>query len=66
MGEAIVNWAGSGIHFPGKDRIRLDCIANNEKLNAFYRSCGYAFKGSAANPMGVFNKYEKLTIFVND
>jgi hypothetical protein len=59
LGEAIVHWADSGIHFAGKDRIRLDCIANNAKLNDFYKSCGYEFIGSASNPMGQFNKYEK-------
>ncbi|WP_063845941.1 GNAT family N-acetyltransferase [Paenibacillus sp. FJAT-27812] len=60
LGEAIVHWADSGIQFAGKDRIRLDCIANNPRLNAFYVSCGYECKGSASNPMGEFNKYEKL------
>ncbi|MFC5650275.1 GNAT family N-acetyltransferase [Paenibacillus solisilvae] len=60
LGEHIVRWAGSGIHFPGKDRIRLDCIANNPKLNAFYRSCGYSYMGMASNPLGEFCKYEKL------
>ncbi|SFE72565.1 hypothetical protein SAMN05216378_3851 [Paenibacillus catalpae] len=60
LGEAIVSWASTGIHFPGKDRIRLDCIANNPKLNDFYlNSCGYAFKGMASNPVGEFNLYEK-------
>jgi hypothetical protein len=60
LGEEIVRWASSGIHFPGKDRIRLDCIANNPKLNDFYKnSCGYAFKGTAVNPIGEFNLYEK-------
>ncbi|WP_139991844.1 MULTISPECIES: GNAT family N-acetyltransferase [Paenibacillus] len=60
LGEAIVHWADSGIHFSGKDRIRLDCIANNEKLNRFYLNCGYTFIGSATNASGEFNKYEKL------
>lgn len=60
LGEAIVNWSSSGIHFDGKDRIRLDCIANNEKLNAFYLSSGYEYKGSASNALGTFNLYEKL------
>lgn len=60
LGEAIVDWAGSGIHFEGKDRIRLDCIANNPKLNAFYLSCGYEHKGLSSNAMGEFNLYEKL------
>ncbi|WP_028612336.1 GNAT family N-acetyltransferase [Paenibacillus harenae] len=60
LGEAIVRWAASGIHFAGKDRIRLDCIANNAKLNDFYRSCGYEYIGSVSNAMGEFSKYEKL------
>ncbi|MBW7456725.1 GNAT family N-acetyltransferase [Paenibacillus sepulcri] len=59
LGEAIVRWAGSGIHFAGKDRIRLDCIANNPVLNRFYRSCGYEYIGLASNSMGEFSKYEK-------
>lgn len=61
LGEQIVRFADSGIQFAGKDRVRLDCIANNLKLNAFYRSCGYAYKGLASNPLGDFSKYEKLT-----
>ncbi|MGO4548319.1 GNAT family N-acetyltransferase [Paenibacillus sp. 2TAB23] len=60
VGEAIVRWAASGIVFEGKDRIRLDCIANNAKLNAFYLNCGYAYKGTAVNAMGEFNKYEMM------
>ncbi|WP_138756185.1 GNAT family N-acetyltransferase [Paenibacillus sinopodophylli] len=60
LGEAIVRWAASGIYFEGKDRIRLDCIASNAKLNAFYRSCGYGYKGSAVHAMGEFSKFEKL------
>lgn len=60
LGEQIVRWADSGIQFTGKDRIRLDCIANNPKLNDFYRRCGYVYKGLASNPLGDFNKYEKL------
>jgi hypothetical protein len=61
LGQAIVSWASTGIHFPGKDRIRLDCIANNPKLNDFYRdSCSYEFKGTASNPVGEFNLYEKI------
>lgn len=63
LGEAIVRWADAGIHFPGKDRIRLDCIASNEKLNSFYLRCGYEFKGSATNEISTFNKYEKLCTF---
>lgn len=60
LGEAIVRWAESGIRFPGKDRIRLDCVAGNEKLNEFYLKCGYTYLGKAPNGMGEYSKFEKV------
>lgn len=59
LGEAILGWAESGIRFPGKERIRLDCIASNPVLNSFYRKMGYAYAGAAVNPHGEFSKYER-------
>ncbi|TJY42265.1 GNAT family N-acetyltransferase [Cohnella pontilimi] len=56
LGTRIMRWAETGIRFPGKDRIRLDCIADNPVLNRFYSGLGYEFKGTA--PTG-FNLYEK-------
>ena len=56
LGQDMMRWAEEGIRFVGKDRIRLDCIANNPVLNDFYSRIGYAFKGQA--PSG-FNKFEK-------
>ncbi|WP_308634430.1 GNAT family N-acetyltransferase [Paenibacillus silvisoli] len=57
LGEDIVKWAEEGIRFPGKDRIRLDCIANNEKLNAFYSGLGYAFKGTSPSGFCLYEKF---------
>lgn len=45
LGEAILNWCKESIHFKGKDKIRLDCVASNEFLNAFYRRTGYTYVG---------------------
>jgi RimJ/RimL family protein N-acetyltransferase len=56
LGTRIMRWAESGIRFPGKDRIRLDCIADNPVLNRFYSGLGYEFTGTT--PKG-FNLYEK-------
>lgn len=56
LGAEIVSWTENGIRFTGKDRIRLDCIANNEKLNLFYKRCGYTYKGETNG----FSIYEKL------
>lgn len=59
LGGRMLDWAGSGIRFPERDRVRLDCDEGNEALNAFYRSKGYAYAGSAVNAAGTFSKYEK-------
>lgn len=56
LGNKILTWVETGIYFPGKRRIRLDCVASNPTLNSLYRSMGYEFKNS--NPIG-FNTYEK-------
>lgn len=45
LGEEILNWCKQSIHFEGKDKIRLDCLASNEFLNAFYRRTGYTYVG---------------------
>lgn len=63
LGGKILDWAGSGIRFDGKDRIRLDCIADNATLNGFYRGRGYAYRGAAVNGLGTFSKYEKAVAY---
>lgn len=45
FGEAIMNWVANDIRFPGKDTVRLDCIATNEHLFAFYTRMGYKHQG---------------------
>lgn len=56
FGSEIMSWTENGIRFAGKDRIRLDCIANNEKLNRFYKKCDYSYIGETDG----FSIYEKL------
>ncbi|MNI44624.1 Acetyltransferase (GNAT) family protein [compost metagenome] len=56
LGRDMMSWIEKGIQFAGKDRIRLDCIANNEKLNSFYQQCGYTYKGETNG----FSIYEKM------
>ncbi|MCY9107907.1 GNAT family N-acetyltransferase [Bacillus atrophaeus] len=41
LGETILSWAETGVFYPGKSRIRLDCVSENGALNAFYRRMGY-------------------------
>ncbi|WP_127530449.1 GNAT family N-acetyltransferase [Paenibacillus kobensis] len=56
LGKHMLKWVHSGIHFDGRDRIRLDCIETNPQLNQFYKDCGYEYVG--AN--GGFCLYEKF------
>ncbi|WP_341277962.1 GNAT family N-acetyltransferase [Paenibacillus sp. FSL H8-0537] len=56
LGSDMMAWVERGIQYSGKDRIKLDCIANNEKLNRFYKQCGYTYKGEASG----WSIYEKL------
>lgn len=57
LGADIMRWAEQGVSFPGKDRIRLDCIADNETLNKFYSGMGYTFKGTSPTGFCLYEKY---------
>ncbi|MCJ8011908.1 GNAT family N-acetyltransferase [Paenibacillus sp. KQZ6P-2] len=57
LGSAILHWAEHGIRFPGKDRVRLDCIASVPALNRLYSGAGFEYKDQS--PSG-FNLYEKM------
>lgn len=56
LGEAIMNWVSDSIRFEGKEVIRLDCIATNEKLFSFYSSLGYAHQGVHTSGFHIFEK----------
>jgi ribosomal protein S18 acetylase RimI-like enzyme len=55
LGRTILNWCTSGIHFPGKEWMRLDCIADNPTLDSFYTANGYSYVGES----GGFHMYDK-------
>ncbi|EIT85691.1 histone acetyltransferase [Fictibacillus macauensis ZFHKF-1] len=59
LGRDILKWATDGIVFHGKSVIRLDCIANNETLNAFYRSEGFIYQGTSKNGFCMYCKEKK-------
>ncbi|WP_179031265.1 GNAT family N-acetyltransferase [Paenibacillus kribbensis] len=58
LGHELMQWIEQGIRFTGKDRIRLDCIAGNDKLSQFYRQCGYTYRGETDG----YNIFEKMLI----
>lgn len=43
LGAKILNWAAESNRFEGKNRIRLDCVAQNEFLNSYYKKAGYTY-----------------------
>lgn len=56
LGHAVLRWAETGIRFPGKRRLRLDCKAGVPALNAFYRAAGYTFQGEIPKGYLLFEK----------
>lgn len=55
LGRLIMHWIENGIEYEFAKKIRLDCVAHSKKLNRFYISLGYCFKGSRNG----YNLYEK-------
>lgn len=47
LGAAILKWCLDNVQFEGKTNIRLDCMANNEFLNAFYKKEGFTYIGES-------------------
>lgn len=58
LGRTILNWCTSGISFPGKAWMRLDCVADNSTLNSFYSANGYGYAGENNG----FCMYEKALV----
>ncbi|KAF1679090.1 GNAT family N-acetyltransferase [Bacillus mexicanus] len=56
LGARVLQWAETGVHFPGKTQIRLDCVADNDALHSFYRRMGYEFMGADASGYHLFEK----------
>ncbi len=57
LGDSILQWAEQGVRFPGKDRVRLDCIASVPALNRLYSGAGFEYRGQSDTG---FNLYEKM------
>ncbi|MFF2089417.1 GNAT family N-acetyltransferase [Paenibacillus sp. NPDC058174] len=55
LGAALLHWCDSAISFKDKKVMRLDCIASNPKLFAFYEGNGYEYIGQE----GDFKLFQK-------
>jgi len=60
LGLQLLRWGEERIASHGKQYVRLDCLADNSKLSAYYEQAGYIFQRRAAHPQGMLlNLYEK-------
>jgi GNAT superfamily N-acetyltransferase len=69
LGAFILAWAAEVAGQHGRDALRLDCVASNRRLRAYYEAAGFAFRGDAVvagapgqrlddGPVTVVSRYE--------
>jgi ribosomal protein S18 acetylase RimI-like enzyme len=60
VGRQILRWAEERVRGAGRDFVRLDCDADNPRLNAYYRDAGFVLQGTLLRADGLrMNLYEK-------
>ena len=47
LGAALLDWAGQRVAARGRRWLRLDCMAANPALRAYYERLGFAYRGAA-------------------
>ena len=51
IGESMLHWAASQASKAGKKYLRLDCLADNNKVRVYYERAGFDHKGDT-HPLG--------------
>ena len=59
LGRELLEWAEKSVSLSGKKYLRLDCVADNEALNAYYRRAGFGYRGRAVVRGLAVSLYEK-------
>ena len=70
LGAVILGWAAAAARRRGLDALRLDCVASNGRLRAYYEAAGFAHRGDATvggapgqrlddGPVTVVSRYEQ-------
>lgn len=57
LGRSLLDWAAGAVRDRGRDRLRLDCGADNRGLRAYYEAAGFAHRGDVEIPSGVELKW---------
>ena len=69
LGAVILAWAAGVAREHGRVALRLDCVASNERLRAYYEAAGFVFRGDVTvagapgqrlggGPLTVVSRYE--------
>lgn len=45
LGAVLLAWARDTVRQHGRDRLRLDCVATNRRLRAYYEAAGFVHRG---------------------
>jgi hypothetical protein len=48
LGAALLGWAAESVRDAGRRFVRLDCVAGNPRLRAYYEAAGFAHRGDVA------------------
>ncbi|HEX3512478.1 MAG TPA: GNAT family N-acetyltransferase [Trebonia sp.] len=70
LGAAILEWAAGVARRQGREALRLDCVAVNGRLRAYYEAAGFAHRGDVTvagapgqrldeGPVTVVSRYEQ-------
>jgi GNAT superfamily N-acetyltransferase len=59
IGEEMLRWAERQALMAGKNYLRLDCLASNSKIRAYYEKAGYIHKGETSPTGWRASLYEK-------
>ncbi len=57
LGKYILSWAETKVAAIGRQYLRLDCQANNLKINSYYQEAGFTYRGTLTS--SDWNLYEK-------
>lgn len=50
LGATLLDWADGEVRRHGRDRLRLDCVAGNTRLRAYYEAAGFEHRGDVEIP----------------
>ncbi|MGC5290588.1 GNAT family N-acetyltransferase [Micromonospora sp. DT231] len=70
LGAVILAWAADTARSDGRDALRLDCVASNRRLRAYYEASGFVHRGDVAvggapgqreqqGPVTIVSRYER-------